>query len=315
MISKGTKTFYALTGAGAYTGGLLPHHCARLWKAYCVPCMLYGVVVYKLTQVMRNKLDRAQHQLFKKILGLPNSAADEVVYLLTGLIPPSMQADQETLLVIGQIVNLPHSRYEVRTLLHALTQNTPMLRKWEDTLRRYQLPDLSSLIRNPVLYKTWKSTTKHTINSALQERTQEATTTKSSLSLFNKKVYAACDLYPSANTSKLLRQANIIRAQLVTQTYLTQSRLCKLKKTTNSNCQLCKEEGEDTVHFIAKCPIYRNHRQALLEDLRRQGTSAETLLLLQGDPLLLTEAVLLPRTITPNSQQKDSIITMTLAFL
>ena len=152
MITKGTKTFYALTGAGAYTGGLFPHHCARLWKAYCAPRMLYGVVVYKLTQVMRNKLDRAQHQLFKKILGLPNSAADEAVYLLTGLIPLSMQADQETLLVIGQLVNLPHSRYEVRTLLHAFTQNTPMLRKWEDTLRHcYKLPDLSSLICKPIL--------------------------------------------------------------------------------------------------------------------------------------------------------------------
>ena len=75
MITLGTKTFYALSGAGAYiythTGGLLPHHYARLWKAYCVPRMLYGVVVYKLTQVMRNKLDRAQHQLFKKNPGTP----------------------------------------------------------------------------------------------------------------------------------------------------------------------------------------------------------------------------------------------------
>ena len=128
MISKGTQTFYALTGAGAYTGGPLPHHCARLWKFYCIPRMLYGVAVIKLNQAVRNKLDRAQHQLFKKILGLQNTAADEAVHLLTGLIPLSMQVDLEMLLLIGQLTNLPHSRYEVRTLLHAITKSVPLLR-------------------------------------------------------------------------------------------------------------------------------------------------------------------------------------------
>ena len=182
--------------------------------------------------------------------------------------------------------------------------------------QRYKLPDLSSLICKPILYNTWKSTTKQAVNSALlQEKIQEAMSTISSLSLFNKKVYAARDLYPSANASRFLRQAIIIRAQLVTHTYLTQSRLSKLKKTTNSNCQLCKEEDENTVHFIAKCPLYRSHRQSLLEDLRRKGTSPETLLLLQGDPLLLTQAILLPSIIKPNSQQKDTITTTTLTFL
>ena len=29
MITRGTHAFYALTGAGAYTGGLLPHHSSR----------------------------------------------------------------------------------------------------------------------------------------------------------------------------------------------------------------------------------------------------------------------------------------------
>ena len=115
-------------------------------RCTCIPRMLYGVAIARLTQVMRRKLDRAQHQLFKKVLGLPNSAADEAVYLLTGLIPLSMQVDLDTLLVIGQIINLPHSRYEVRTLLHAITQSTPMMRAWENILSGYKLPDLHSLI-------------------------------------------------------------------------------------------------------------------------------------------------------------------------
>ena len=80
MIKRGTQTYYALTGAGAYTGGLLPHHSARLWRVYCIPRMLYGVPIMNFNQTMRNKLNRSQHQLFKKILGLPTSAADEAIY-------------------------------------------------------------------------------------------------------------------------------------------------------------------------------------------------------------------------------------------
>ena len=118
--------------------------------------MLYGVAVIKLNQAARNKLDRAQHQLFKKILAHPNTAADEAVHLLTGLIPLSMQVDLETLLLIGQLTNLPHSRYEVRTLLHAITKSVPLLRSWEDTLQRYKLPGMHTLITSPIPYVTWK---------------------------------------------------------------------------------------------------------------------------------------------------------------
>ena len=267
MISKGIQTFYALTGAGAYTGGLLPHHCARLWKAYCIPCMLYGVAVIKLSQAARIKLDKAQHQLFKKILGLPNTAADEAFHLLTGLIPLSMQVDLETLLLIGQLTNLPHSRYEVRTLLHAITKSVPLLRSWEDALQRYKLPGLHTLIASPIPYVTWKSSAKHAVSTTLQEKIQQALQTKASLSLFKNNIYNVQDLYPRTCTSQFLRQGIIVRSQLATQTYLTQSRLKVIKKSISSCCQLCKNGDEDTVHFLAKCPLFKSHRQTLLNKL------------------------------------------------
>ena len=315
IIMKGTKTFYAMTGAGAYTGGLLPHHCARLWKVYCIPRMLYGVAIARLTQVMRRKLDRAQHQLFKKVLGLPNSAADEAVYLLTGLIPLSMQVDLDTLLVIGQIINLPHSRYEVRTLLHAITQSTPMMRAWENILSGYKLPDLHSLISKPFPYVTWKSTAKQAVKSVLQDNIQDALNTKSSLSFFSKDAFAPQELYPTSCSSSFLRQAVIIRSQLATQTYLTQLRLSKLKKSSNKTCQLCKEEDEDTIHFIAKCPQLKSHRQVFLDALHKLGTPRETLTPFQSDPLTFTQAVLLPSIILASPHYMHAIITATLSYL
>eukprot|EP00057_Strongylocentrotus_purpuratus_P019016 XP_011673490.1 PREDICTED: uncharacterized protein LOC105442755 [Strongylocentrotus purpuratus] len=284
MISRGTKTFYALTGAGAYTGGLLPHHCARLWKTYCIPPrMLYGVAIMKLNQTRLNKLDRSQYQLFKKILGLPNSAADDAVYLLTGLFPLSMRVDQEILLVIGQLINLPHSRYEVRTLHHAITNFTPLARTWERTLRSYELPNLHSLLSKPVPYITWKSVTRSAIDSAMQKKVREAINAKSSLAFFKNNTSSPHDLYPKSISSSFLRQAIIVRSQLLSQTYLTQSRLCKIKKGTIRFCQVCKAEEEDITHFIAKCKPLRNHRQKLVDNLHHRGVQQSTLALFSPD--------------------------------
>ena len=281
--------------------------------------MLYGVAIAKLTQTMRRKLDRAQHQLFKKVLGLPNSAADEAVYLLTGLLPLSMQTDQDTLLVIGQLINLPHSRYEFRTLLHAICQPTPTctLRAWEDTLRRYKLPGLHSLISKPIPYLTWKTTIKHAINLALHDSIQEAMKTKSSLSFFTKYATSPKDLYPTSISSSFLRQAIIIRSQLVTQTYLTQCRLYKIKKASNKTCQLCKEEDEDITHFVATCPKLRCQRQTFLDKLHKMDTPRDALPLLpfQSDPPSFTQAVLLPNSTLTSPHQNHAITSATLSFL
>ena len=190
-------------------------------------------------------------------------------YILTGLIPLSMQIDQETLLIIGQLINLPHTRYEVRTYPPPCTlQINPHA---EDLgryiLHRYELPDLHSLLSKPIPYTAWKSSTTVSLNTALQIKLQEAIQDKPSLSFFENNFTPSQDFYLRTNTSKFLRQAVIIRAQLLTQTYLTQSRLTKIKKTTNKCCQLCKEEEEDILHFVTKCPQLRNHRQKLLENL------------------------------------------------
>ncbi|XP_063968861.1 uncharacterized protein LOC129281930 [Lytechinus pictus] len=166
MIAKGLKTFYALTGAGAYTGGLLPQHCATLWRVYCVPRMLFGAAVINFTKGMLKRLNQSQLQLFKQILGLPKSAADEAVHLLTGLIPISAQVDVVKQL-IGQLLDLPHERFEYRTFLHALSKQTVTIRAWQTILLKYNLPDLQSLTLDPIPYCQWKKTVKTAVNNVV----------------------------------------------------------------------------------------------------------------------------------------------------
>ena len=131
IISKGLKSFFALHGVGAYTSGLSPHLCAKLWMVFCIPRMLYGTPVHIFTTHEAAQINTAQYALFKRILGIPQSAANEAVFLLTGLIPLFSQIEQNCLLLIGQLANLPAERFGKRTLLQASVISVPLTKYWK----------------------------------------------------------------------------------------------------------------------------------------------------------------------------------------
>ncbi|XP_041472747.1 uncharacterized protein LOC121422011 [Lytechinus variegatus] len=167
IIGMGLRTFYALSGTGAYTGGLIPTIISQLWKTFCIPRMLQGSTVFKFTKTMLQKLDKTQSHLFKEILGVPKSAADEIVFLLTNLMPVSSQIDLDRLLLLGQLTALGQSRFEYRTFLAALNAGTPIIRVLQTLLKKYDLPDLHSLISNPPSYPVWKRMSKYKVLHAL----------------------------------------------------------------------------------------------------------------------------------------------------
>ncbi|XP_063961110.1 uncharacterized protein LOC129267838 [Lytechinus pictus] len=160
IIGTGLRAFYSLSGSGAYTGGLTPMLVTHLWRTFCIPRMLHGASITKLTKSMLQKLDKAQTHLFKRVLGVPITAADEIVHLLTNLLPLSIQIDLDRLLLFGQLSNLDHNRYEYRTFLAALGAWTPTIQIIQDTLRKYDLPDLHTNISKPLPYSTFKKLVK-----------------------------------------------------------------------------------------------------------------------------------------------------------
>ena len=274
IISKGLKPFYALHGAGAHTLGLTPMLSAHLWNTFCIPRMLYGITIYHLTKAMMSKLDRGQSHLFKRILGVPTTAADESLYLLTGLPSISRRIDLEKLLLLGQVLNLEHSRFERRTLLHAVTCHTTTIASLKLILLKYDLPQLEELITVPIPYSKWKLLIKRSITTSTQKEVYEAIPFKPSLGLWHGwSLNNPRALYPMNPPSSIVRQALIARAQLLTSTYLLQTRLHKIKSGVDPTCPHCKEEDETIVHFIATCnstsgirqEFVKRHRNCLLD--------------------------------------------------
>ena len=192
---------------------------AKLWTTYCIPRMLYGSPLLPLNKRMSAKLDSSQSSLFKKILGLPKSSANESVFLLTSIIPISSQIDLRTLLLC-----LPHDRFEFSTLLAAL----PLVTSWKTILTKYQLPTLPDLINNPPAYPLWKRLAKSTIHNTVISEVTSAIKAKKSLSSWSTTALPPpLHLYYPPSLPHL-RIAIILRSQLATQTYPVQLRLYKL---------------------------------------------------------------------------------------
>ena len=276
--------------------------------------MLYGTDILCFNCHETAQINTCQSNLFKKILGIPQSAANEAVFLLTGgLIPLYTQIEQRCLLLLGQLAALPQDSFEKRTLLHATSSAVPLIKTWNKILNKYNLPDTCSLIEHPMQYHKWKSLVKKSIMESTLGAVSEAIITKSSLSLWK-------DLDPLPPPILLfpmglaphLRKAQIARAQLLTNTYLLQTRLLKIRKSQHATCPLCHKEDEDVRHFVALCNTLHAHRCTFIRNIvkRFPGLGIHTNMD-RDDPEAFIKLVLLPN---PDLIQQDSNILTTIAL-
>ena len=243
-----------------------------------------------------SRINTAQNNLFKRILGIPQSAANESIFLFTGLIPLYSQIEQSCLLLIGQLINLSTDRFERRTLLRAAVTSVPLTKRWNNILQKHHLPDLLSLLEHPIPYQSWKAQIKNSVLKETRLAAQNAIATKSTLALWK-------DLTQLPSPNRIfpvglpphLRRAQIARAQLLTQTYPLKKRLLKIGKSSNALCPLCLKEEEDVFHFVASCDNLQPHRTKFIGNLNQAfpdpGISST---LDQDNPQAFTSLVLFP---------------------
>ena len=150
--------------------------------------------------------------------------------------------------------------------------NAPSIQALRCILQRYDLPDLESPMSNPFSYFKWKQLIKFKIKDAVHSKTAVGIL-KSSLKYWSGK-----------------------RAQLLSYTYLVQTRLCKIQKAADLLCLLCKGVDDTVGHFIASCPTHLQIRHDFVskvnECLRDYPLCASQY---DGcDPCLFTKATFLP---------------------
>ena len=225
------------------------------------------------------------------------------------------------LLLLGQVLKLEQGRFEAKTFLHAYAHSTPTIKALKDLLSRYDLPNLDSVLDSPPAYPDWKKKIKCKVHAEVGAEVAVSLDQKSSLKYWKGKTDIRVEaLYPSGPVQDSIRQALIIRAQLLSNTYMVQVRRCKIGKDRNLLCPLCKHEDETVDHFVAACIFLEDYRDDLKlrasEILEAHPWYAERLSSSADNYLYsFTQAVLLPQHTGLPPEVNSKLLKLTLLYI
>ena len=143
---------------------------------------------------------------------------------------------------------------------------SPSLKKLKSILHKYNLPELTAIPNEQHTYRSWKKKITIAARLYVTSSTYQEVEERSTLLLFaGINPEHLQELFPSTIDPPHLRKAIEIKAQLLTGTYLTNSRICKISKTTqDSHCSACGPVEETVVHMVGECSRYHDERSALL---------------------------------------------------
>jgi hypothetical protein len=293
---KGTRrTIYGLMGTGLHgTNGLDPRTTIRIYQAYALPKLLYGLDIIILNKTQLKKLEDFHRATLRSLQSLPDRTATQAVYLLSGILPLQALIHMKKLSLIGAIARLGN-----RVLCDIATRQCGMkdissgswFKDIELLLLAYDLPTTNMLMLDPVPKLTWKKLVKSAVHLHWSKKLKrEVEEDKSSLDMLNLR-YAELGMVHHCwrfliPCLKDVRRATV-RAKLLTGTYPTQERLaCYSQGTVSSLCLLCRTAPEDVAHMLIHCPAthrYRSKEMRELAQLVSDNTSAATWRKIMGD--------------------------------
>ena len=278
-IALARRTVYALLGTGLHgENGLSPATSRHIIKTYVTPRLLYGLDAVTLSKKQIDDLNSYHRNLIRRIQGLPLNTATEAIYLLLGDLPVEAELDTRALTLYGAVCRAENNE----TLRSLLTRQSALDNKnsWFQHIialsQKYQI-DINSQRIVPWRKNTWKEYINNTIKSYWLHLLLDGMAKKTSTKWIDNRllqdlrghpIWKACQL-----NSRYVPGA-MIRAKLLTSTYMTQERKAKFNKhLVDTLCPLCKTETENIPHFLLRCPATDHIRRSCLEHFRLKGFS------------------------------------------
>jgi hypothetical protein len=293
-IRTARNTVYSLMGAGVHgVNGLSPAVSNHIIKIYVIPRLLYGLDAVVLSKKQRDELNNYHRHLLRQIQGLPPNTACETIYILLGEIPVEGELDIRILTLYGAIC-----RAEENELLQQLSTrqlSSDNKHSWFYQVLQLCIKygiDLPSTRDAPWRKNTWKEYVASLIRVHWKKKMIEGIMSKTSTIWLNLRYFKSLQVHPIWSSCKLnprLVPGAMIRAKLLTKTYMVQERKAKFSKGKEDPlCQLCQEEDEDITHFLLKCNATSSVRSQKLDSLQKIGyrinpnTSAAVNFILNG---------------------------------
>jgi hypothetical protein len=268
-------TVYSMIDIGLHgRNGLNAYTCVRIYEAYALPKLLYGLEVMDINTGQMSALENFHLKTLKQIVSLPERTATEAVYLMLGVHTVQALIHIRRLSLIGAIARSGnYTLHELAIRQCALKSSTSQ--SWfantETLLIQYGLPSTIELLHSPPSKHHWKNRVRKSIDSHWKWLLVRSAADKSTLQYLNLEGMVMGSCHPCWNFVnphvKDVRRA-IIKSKLLTGTYPTQERLAHYSKIKiSATCPLCCTTTEDTTHLLMECSATSTARSVELRNI------------------------------------------------
>ena len=273
-ISKARKSWYSMMGAGLQgLGGLHPDVSTKIWNAYVVPRLTYGLEVMNLNETHYSSLEIFQRLSLRYIQHLPPGTASAAVILLLGVRPIQCIIERNILTFFANLCRLDNSKEKKILLRQACVSNSSasgFTQRVKALLCKYDLPSIYTLLSRVPSKRIWKQLVSNAVDTYWLTDLCEKAKYKSTLNYLN---IQGCTFGRSHNlwsmTPMLHREIlkSSVKVKLLLGQYQLESVAAKRGTTSSKVCTLCKLEDETQLHFVLRCPAYRSVRDPIITEI------------------------------------------------
>ena len=136
-------------------------------------------------------------------------------------------------------------------------------------LQTYNLPTIEELLGNLPIKSKWKYIAKTAVNTYWTAVMRTDIGDRSTLSLCNLnelQVGKVHHVWNSLDSSVLDVKKGIVKARMLTGVYNLQQQRAKFSKTPiDPKCNLCRQEEENLVHTLTRCPVFQEETGSLCQ--------------------------------------------------
>jgi hypothetical protein len=259
-ISIARKTLYSLIPVGLNgKNGLNPVTAYKIYQAYVLPRLLYGLEVLPLNVSQITELKQFHTKTLRCFQSLPVRTATSAVYRLLGALPIEAELHKRQLSLLYSILASKLKNLMERQL--TVNKNNPesFFSRIQDILNLYNLPPIYVLVDVLPTKLAWKRGINLSIAKKWTNKLSEEVEGKSTMKLCNRDMLKIHDVHPVWSSlpavTREVKKAQI-KARLLTDTYLLQSDMQRFSKEKDEQkCELCETRPGEFVIFMLSITI------------------------------------------------------------
>ena len=136
----------------------------------------------------------------------------------------------------------------------------------------YKLAHLIDVMESTTSKEAWRNVVDEAIHKLWKELIEKEAESKSSICFLNKSFISRKShlIWGATSTCPWDVRWAMIKARLLSGSYILQCNRAIFNQTHNTTCPLCRAEEEDTVHFLIMCTALKDVRKPSMEALLQQ---------------------------------------------